>query len=125
MRIFTFALLYIYKFAPVVFPQVPRGDAQWILTSIFLCWGLWRFVFYVLVKFGGPETTHGQDFDPLRLLHPVSLVVCAPLILAGGLETPSSKASILLLLIYATIAALRTSFQLTQWSLAQSDWKKV
>jgi len=125
LRIFTFAILYLYKFSPVVVPQVPLKDAQWLLVAIFLCWGLWRFVFYILGKLGGPETCHGQDFDPLRLLHPMSLFLCAPLLLAGGFGSLSSRASTLLWIIYAGVAVLRSSFQLSQWKLVQADWTAV
>lgn len=123
-RIFSFAFLYLYKFAPVVVPQVPLTDAVWILSSLFFCWGLWRVLFYTMVKFGGPLTSQGDDFDPLRLLHLTSLLICAPLLLSGWMSTPRSIASSTLWLVYACIACLRTGFQLSGWRLTRAHWQR-
>lgn len=125
LRIFTFTLLYLYKFAPIVIPLVPLSDATWILTSLFLCWGLWRVIFYILGKFGGSNTSRGQDFDPIRLLHPMSLLICGPLLLANGFHSPFAKASCLIWLSYTMLAALRSAFQLTNWRLIQADYQKT
>lgn len=124
-RLFTFAFLYLYKLAPVVVPQVPLTDAVWILVALFFCWGLWRVLFYTLVKFGGPLTSGGADFDPLRLLHLTSLAICAPLLLAGWMSTPRSTASSLLWIVYMAIAGLRTGLQLTPWKLTRAHWLKT
>jgi hypothetical protein len=123
LRIFTFACLYLYKFAPIVVPQVPLADALWILSSLFLCWGLWRVLFYTLVKFGGNLTSRGDDFDPFRLLHLTSLMICAPLLLSGWMSTPQATASTMIWLIYAVIAGLRTGVQLTDWKLTPAHWR--
>lgn len=123
LRIFTFALLYLYKFAPVVVPQVPLTDALWVLCALFFCWGLWRVLFYTLVKFGGSLTSRGDDFDPFRLLHLTSLAICAPLFLSGWMSTPRETASTMIWLIYAAIAGLRTGVQLTHWKLTPSHWQ--
>lgn len=123
LRIFTFACLYLYKFAPIVVPQIPLADALWILSSLFLCWGLWRVLFYTLVKFGKILTSSGGDFDPFRLLHLTSLVICAPLLLSGWMSTPRTTASTVIWLTYAAIAVLRTSLQLTSWKLTPAHWQ--
>lgn len=116
LRIFTFALLQLYKAAPIVIPQVPMTDAAWILTAIFFCWGLWRFVAYVLTKFGVDPMTRGRDFDPLRLLHPMSLVICGPLLLTMHGD-PLRSATAVLWLVYVGVAAIRSSFQLSKWKV--------
>lgn len=122
LRLFSFACLYLYKFAPVVVPLVPLTDALWILAGLFFCWGLWRVLFYTLVKFGGPLTAIGGDFDPLRLLHLTSLVVCAPLLLSGWFKTPRNAATTVLWLAYAGLAILRTGIQLSGWRLTREHW---
>ncbi|HTV06942.1 MAG TPA: hypothetical protein VME86_16350 [Acidobacteriaceae bacterium] len=122
LRLFSFAFLYLYKFAPVIVPQVPITDALWILAGMFFCWGFWRVLFYTMVKFGGPLTASGDDFDPLRLLHLTSLVIGAPLLLSGWFSTPRNIATTVLWFVYAAIAILRTGTQLTNWRLTPEQF---
>lgn len=125
LRIFSFAFLYLYKFAPVVIPQVPLIDALWILTSLFFCWGLWRVLYYTVMKFGDKAISRSGDFDPLRLLHLTSLIICAPLLLGGWMSTPRCAASSVLWLTYAALSAVRTSVQLTNWRLTRAHWQRT
>lgn len=124
LRIFTFAFLCLYKFAPVIVPWTESHDAAWILMVIFFCWQLWRVISYTLIKFGRDDIGSHGDYDPLRLLHLASLFVCAFLLLGGGYSNTCFKTSILIWSYYATVAVFRSGFQLTKWQLVQSDWRK-
>jgi|GEM_PF-6447429 hypothetical protein len=121
LRIFTFTTLYLYKFSPIVVPQVPLPDAAWILTSLFFCWGLWRMVFYVLMKFGSSTSSGKNEFDTNRILHPLSLIACAPMFLVGMSQSPAHKAGGIVWVVYALIAGLRSGFQQTPWHLRRID----
>lgn len=125
LRIFSFAFLYLYKFAPVVVPQVALSDAMWILAALFFCWGLWRVLYYTVMKFGDRAISRDGDFDPHRLLHLTSLLICAPLLLGGWMSAPRYTASTVLWLSYAAISGLRSGVQLTNWRLTRAHWQRT
>lgn len=124
VRIFTFTFLSLYKFAPIVIPWVDLHDALWIVSACFFSWHLWRVISYTLIKFGRHDIGSHGDYDPQRLLHLMSLLVCAPLLLSGGYGNAGLKASGLIWSYYAVIAVSRSGFQLTQWKQAPSNWKR-
>jgi len=123
LRIFTFGALSLYKFVPVVIPWVSLADAQTVLLVLFFCWGLWRIISYTLIKFGNKQlTSQGQDFDPLRLFHVLSLVLCAPLFLVVRSNGPSARAALVIWITYMGLALLRTGYQLSTWKLTQAHY---
>lgn len=117
LRIFTFIMLNLYKFIPVIIAFVPLPDVPWLLAALFFCWGFWRSVFYIIRKFGHEEFNDMNSCDPLRLMHIISLVGCAPLLLMVGWSTQSGRASCMLWVTYVLIASLRFLFQLSPWKL--------
>jgi hypothetical protein len=123
LRIFTFAALSLYKFCPVLIPFLSFGDAFTVLIALFFGWGLWRVITYSLIKFGDKQlTSKGQDFDPFRLFHLLSLAVGAPLFIVFHSNGPSGKAALVIWLTYMGLALLRTGYQLTDWKLTQAHY---
>ena len=123
LRIFTFAALSLYKFVPAVIPWLSLGESETVLVALFFCWGLWRVVSYSLIKFGDKRlTSQGQDFDPYRIFHLLSLLLCAPLFIVIRATGPSGRAALVIWLTYMGLSLSRTAYQLTAWKLTQSKY---
>lgn len=123
LRLFTFAALSLYKFVPAIVPWLSLADSQTVLVAMFFCWGFWRDISYTLIKFGKKElTSQGQEFDPYRLFHLLSLLLCAPLLLAISPAGPAGKAALVIWITYIGLALFRTGYQLTNWRLTQSHY---
>jgi len=108
LRIWTFAILAIYKFSPAVLPQIPLADAQLLLLALFLCSGVERIVFYTLEKFGeAVDDVGGRADRELVKLADITLIIFAPLLISTHWSIAYRKASCILWLWYASIALLR------------------
>lgn len=104
LRIFTFAVLAVYKFAPVVIPQVPFADGQSLLMAVFLCYGFARVIVYGLRKFGdsGSQTTVERFFG---LFECIALMTFGPILFASRWESPRAQAVTLIWGLYCAVAA--------------------
>lgn len=72
-RIFSFAWLALFKYAPVVVPLIGWSNAQPVLIAVFLCYGMPRVLIYTLRKFGSQSVqatieSRGSTFQVLTLL---------------------------------------------------------
>lgn len=102
LRIFTFTVLAVYKFAPIVLPQVSWPDGQLLLMAVFLCYGFPRVIVYTVRKFGEPEAqaTMQESFRGFQL---AGLIAFAPILITVRLETRDAIAFTLIFALYFVI----------------------
>jgi hypothetical protein len=118
-RIFSFACLQIYKYSPVILSLIGVNRGIPLMIAIFLCWGAWRTVAYILLKFSVPREVTSRDIDQNRLLHTFSMIIVSPLFLAM-ITCYKCRGLIMVWGIYACLSVLRSGFQMTKWKIA---WK--
>ncbi len=105
LRIFTFTILAVYKFAPVVVPQVPLADGQTLLMAVFLCYGFPRAMFYAIRKLGNSESRTAVERS-FVFFECAALIVFGPILVTVRWETPRETAISLIWVLYCATAAL-------------------
>jgi hypothetical protein len=118
-RIFSFIFLQLYKYSPIILPLIGINSGVPLMITIFACWGAWRTIAYILVKFSVSHESSNLNIDQNRILHVFSLVTITPIFLAMMVCHKRGELT-MVLGIYACISLLRSAFQMTKWKVI---WK--
>jgi hypothetical protein len=105
LRISTFTVLAVYKFAPIVLPQVSFAGGQSLLMAVFLCYGFPRVIVYGLRKFGDAEARRTVE-EFFRWFEFAGLVCFGPILATARLETREAMAVTLIFALYCIISGL-------------------
>jgi len=103
-RIFSFAALALYKYAPAVVPLIGWENAQQILIAVFFCYGMPRVLVYTLRKFGNQsvQSTIESAHNSFQFL---TLILIIPLIWQSQASDETESVTVLQLTwaLYATV----------------------
>lgn len=112
-RIFSFAGLALFKYAPVVAPLIGWSSAQSVLIAVFLCYGLPRVLVYTLRKFGSQsaQSIIGSRSSTFQIL---TLTLVAPFLWQSSADGDTHLGAVLQL-TWSLYAMVWVASSLARW----------